>query len=474
MSKDYVFPHNPQTPAFSFLSNSTPLVSAASYGVVGDGTTDDTAATNAAFAAAAAAGSAVDFGNMIVKLTGAVTCGGAGFRFNSCSYGNAGDMGFLVTGTGYTAVTIAGSPTVLHGTAYGTGNTANLFYFNNPLLAQATKLRAYNANGFGIKIDKAWDCTFLDLSIELCGNASNYAFSINDAGDTSNMSHIGRLQVERATTKAIFVSGSSLSCLIDNIHSEQAVATAGVDTWYLGGSRSQYSAGRFSATVGANATLHLQPGDSHYYSFLTEGAIKVLVDSGTGTAVNSFNGFEIQGTLDIGYQANYDPMYFQFNNCNIANVTNSSTHSAACFTNCTISGTSNGSAGHLSNVCTLVNCDVTPTTTLVRSGGGILKVIGSVIRGSITYSNASPMRFDCSQVTGTVASGDGGNHDCLLDSQSTVGSSSSGITAAPTGGAHVRGDTHWHPLPVAATTPGWVCTTAGTPGTWKAMAVLAA
>jgi hypothetical protein len=47
-------------------------------------------------------------------------------------------------------------------------------------------------------------------------------------------------------------------------------------------------------------------------------------------------------------------------------------------------------------------------------------------------------------------------------------------TAAPTVGTWRRGDTVINTTPSAAGVPGWVCTTAGAPGTWKAMAVLAA
>lgn len=47
-------------------------------------------------------------------------------------------------------------------------------------------------------------------------------------------------------------------------------------------------------------------------------------------------------------------------------------------------------------------------------------------------------------------------------------------TAAPTTGTWAVGDKRWNTAPVAAGAPGWVCTTAGTPGTWKAMAALAA
>jgi hypothetical protein len=47
-------------------------------------------------------------------------------------------------------------------------------------------------------------------------------------------------------------------------------------------------------------------------------------------------------------------------------------------------------------------------------------------------------------------------------------------TTAPTAGTWALGDRCWHTAPAAAGVPGWVCTTAGSPGTWKAMAALAA
>ena len=46
-------------------------------------------------------------------------------------------------------------------------------------------------------------------------------------------------------------------------------------------------------------------------------------------------------------------------------------------------------------------------------------------------------------------------------------------TAIPSAGTFIRGDIILSTAPAAGATPGWVCTTAGTPGTWKAMANLA-
>lgn len=46
-------------------------------------------------------------------------------------------------------------------------------------------------------------------------------------------------------------------------------------------------------------------------------------------------------------------------------------------------------------------------------------------------------------------------------------------TTAPASGTWRRGDICWNTTPSAAGVPGWMCTSAGTPGTWKAMANLA-
>jgi hypothetical protein len=46
-------------------------------------------------------------------------------------------------------------------------------------------------------------------------------------------------------------------------------------------------------------------------------------------------------------------------------------------------------------------------------------------------------------------------------------------TAAPATGAHVVGEIVWNTVPTSGGNIGWVCTAAGTPGTWKAWGVIA-
>ncbi len=46
--------------------------------------------------------------------------------------------------------------------------------------------------------------------------------------------------------------------------------------------------------------------------------------------------------------------------------------------------------------------------------------------------------------------------------------------APPVSGAFLVGDVCWNSSPTAGGNIGWVCTTAGTPGTWKAFGTIAA
>lgn len=47
------------------------------------------------------------------------------------------------------------------------------------------------------------------------------------------------------------------------------------------------------------------------------------------------------------------------------------------------------------------------------------------------------------------------------------------MSAAPTTGTWQQGDIVWHSAPTSGGNIGWVCTTAGTPGTWKAWGTIA-
>jgi hypothetical protein len=94
---------------------------------------------------------------------------------------------------------------------------------------------------------------------------------------------------------------------------------------------------------------------------------------------------------------------------------------------------------------------------LQGSGG-----VSGVVAGNVIERNGG---------SGNVHSGDqSSNGNALL----YTGNGWQRVSAAPSAGWWPAGSVAWNQAPSAGGTPGWVCTTAGTPGTWKAMANLAA
>jgi hypothetical protein len=136
-----------------------------------------------------------------------------------------------------------------------------------------------------------------------------------------------------------------------------------------------------------------------------------------------------------------------------------------------------GSAGNVATVrstgdsrCTLINSDVrspssgTPTNRYsVYSIGGFATVIDCI------FDNQN-------EITTRII--DGNVITNALTASTQIGFTGSqymysGI-AIPVSGSFNRGDIVLNATPSAGGTPGWVCVTSGTPGTWKAMANLAA
>jgi hypothetical protein len=265
------------------------------FGVVGDGVADDTTAVQAALTAGATQGRIVYGGALTCKITSGLTLDGPGLVFDDAPHGDGGGCGFLVSGTlgggGTPALTVTGQTQALRLTVRGTGQAANGVLFQNPLLAVVEHLRVYNLDGYGVKINRCWDCVFQTISIEECGNTSEYAFSMNDDGDTCNMTHIGRLQVEKANTQAIFISPNSLNLTIDAIHSEQGTPDASKSMWVLGGASCSYNNSRFSSNAPeADAVLWLRGAWSDYTGLRAENITTVLEGtSNTGITLVSPN-----------------------------------------------------------------------------------------------------------------------------------------------------------------------------------------
>jgi len=136
-----------------------------------------------------------------------------------------------------------------------------------------------------------------------------------------------------------------------------------------------------------------------------------------------------------------------------------------------------GSAGNVATVrsivssrCTLINSDVrapssgTPTNRYsVYAVGGYATLIDSIFDNQYEITTRlSDGNVITSNLTAATAIGFAGAQNIYSAS------------AIPVSGSYNRGDVVLNSEPSAGGTPGWVCVTSGTPGTWKAMANLAA
>lgn len=267
---------------------SAPLVASA-YGVVGDGITDDTVALQAALTAGAQANLVVHGRNAVCKITGPLTMGGPGLVFDAVPHGSAGGPGLSVTGTGYTALTVGPQAIVteFRVAIYGTGNAANGLLLLNPLLGRFGQIRVYGLAGFGVQIEKCWDCVFDTISVERCGTPTAYAFSLQDAGDCCNCSVFHRVQVERAQTLAISISPGTLMCTFGVIHSEQLQAPDAAQWgWHFGANQCHYLGMRLTSEApDTQAKVWFDAAYSTFALVRLEGGIPAQVTAWNGSGI---------------------------------------------------------------------------------------------------------------------------------------------------------------------------------------------
>ncbi|GEM_PF-4134188 len=272
-------------------------------------------------------------------------------------------------GSPYTAVTITGSPTRVSVFVSCTPDKPNIgcLLFENPARLNAERVRVAHSGSFGVKMNKVWDSVFHDISVELCGSALDYAFSMNDDGDTCNMTHILRLQVEQSTTKAIYISPNALSCVFDNVHAErQNSPESGGNMFVFGGNRCQYNCVRIDSFDSSNARALIAGANTSIIGYLCEQSITTLYDvqqnstltlvspeiqgtlrtqtnqtgklilvGGIVQATSEIQGIQCSATtinnLDIGYTPNADVSRNVFRDCRVGALTGNSSFAAASF-----------------------------------------------------------------------------------------------------------------------------------------------
>jgi hypothetical protein len=262
------------------------------FGIVDSTTTDQTSKLITALTTAQSDKLLLLGGNLRVKISSSLGSYSdfPGIIFDYIGYG-LGDPGIQITGSGYTALTLSGKISNFQMGMYGSGNTANALYLNNPVLSNYENIRIYNLDGFLLKVDKCYDCKFGTVSLELGGNASNYMYSFNDAGDTCNETTTQRLQCEQAKYKAIYIEAETLGCHWGLIHSERLTPdTTATDAWHFGGGSCTYDSIRLSSSgTASNARAHLICEDNVYNAFRSEGAVDVSLEgiNGFGLTLNT-------------------------------------------------------------------------------------------------------------------------------------------------------------------------------------------
>ena len=497
------------------------------FGVVGDGVTDDTVNVQKALTAGAAQQKVIYGGSLVCKISSALTMSGPGLVFDVVDYNLTTPPGFLAVGSGYTALTVTGRPQFFSCLVYGTGNAVGGIYLNNPQLARFQIIGAYNLNGFGVKVDKMWDSVVESIDIMQCGNATDYALSFNNAGDICNESVFGHIQVEKANTQAIYIDQQTQNCWFSHIHSEQATGNAAYTTWSLGGNRNAYGRIRLSANGSpTHTTCHMVLNNSSVLGYLTEGDIDTSVEVGSGSTA-TFSAVEVQGTFHpegsqygtvivlgghinalsdpsitglgmwlggngtgrlLCYGCDITSLYvgFQYNgtigkpewcvlvDCNIgAIVATGQTSAAARFVRCRIT-----TPGNLCSVAAWVGgvileeCDVgtTPGATTVSHVAGYIYLYGGTFNPNMSIANGATLRLARrAQLTGVFTESPAGWSDTLHDGTCIFTNDVGwGITQPPTHGTHYHGERTYKPFPAVGSPYYWVCTVAGSPGTFVA------
>ena len=228
--------------------------------------------------------------------------------------------------------------------------------------------RVYNLNGFGMKFNAIYDSVLTDISVELCGNSDEYAFSFNDDDDTCNMTHIDRLQVEQADTKAIFISPNTLSCVFTDIHSERTTVVNNTNAWVFGGHSCEYNTIRLNAlNINTITNCILYSGtNTTYNNVLQEEYLKALYEGINGNNIY-FNNCDISNIEELQNQigfiyfnnSNIDTIIVRYhttcNFCKINNAVYDYSQEASKFYNCKINTITKNS--QVTNIY-LVNCTV--------------------------------------------------------------------------------------------------------------------
>lgn len=444
---------------------------------------------------------------VIKQLTG--TSGGAGTYEMSAASVSALAAGTAV-GTTYTVINIATKTVSFLTDCYigivGGGVAANGVQLGNtsqnPTVCNIQRSRVQfidveSLAGFGIQMNAPYDSHFGNLHANYCGSATQYAFSINNAGDTANQFSIDKVQVEAATQKAVFID-QVLTSSIAQLHAERAAGVAGTYTHVFGGDTVSYGPMYLEGATNGSIYLNcagclfqgIEVNDSPVTyenpvnapfgasaNLVLETNCAALTEAAGNVGSWVFQGCTVQGAAGVSSGT----LLTRFRDCQLSSINPADGGFYA--EGSSISGTwAAAGAGSVSlRDCTLANFPTSPGVTLENCtvSGAFSTAYGQTIRarackfeGLVTFDGAScDWRSDGCEFSAGATYNAGGTGVLFGPSDSFGAAVTAGylLENPQAGGANTPykvGDRGFNPAPTAAGSFAWVCTAAGTPGTW--------
>lgn len=386
----------------------------AAYGAVGDGTTDDTAAIQAAIDAAVAAGKGLYIPQGSYRITG------TGLTISNLSYLKTD--GFQLTSfmsavnAGATTITWTLGNFVIEGgfgltSADGRTTARNGIYFDmNAGQCAIDAIRAITFNGFGIKIDDMWDSVVHRLMTDRCGTNSVYALTIQSVDDTTNHSRFGSIQAEESTGLAIYLDPNNVNCTYEQIHSERT-ATPQAASHNLQGNSCSFRNIRIEGASGGNENIVMGSFDGSFDDMRCLDGAAIAIRYGTANGTMTIRNLAASGAVTVDQNLLSD---VNFVSCYLAGTFTVTGQNSNCWVRargCRFAGNISLQGGTTTQV-ELLQCFQVDSKTIAGQGTGqIIYIRGSNIPSFPTsatyYLDASTVVRDQSTTAPTVQVTDG-------------------------------------------------------------------
>jgi len=432
-------------------------VSVKDFGAVGDGVTDDTAAIQAAFTAANNKTLYLDEGNYLV--TSQITIPANIVVFGSGRFTFTGDEDHWLKATSATSVvfySLIAEVTL----AFASRTNLNRVLFVSD--AEYVEIKSAKITGASTAIDTSFGDALICGDIRLFnvqGTAPQYGYGINSS---SKRTQIQNLYIKNDDTTngrhGIYINGGTWEFFsVDNIY---------VDNW------NENPVQITNTGTGNNCFAYVGNAvfQSCNYSPVTSEVGCINVGNGGSTAtvkmhINSLRVRDIKGPAFGSLYDGLDNLYIgRLYAEELPQAANSATN---------VIHSRNGEDMVIDKIyVTELNTDwnsalyVRDTTTFTIND---IFVGGSAGTSAIT-SNSSTIIIGHVSVDSIADVSETGSTIYYKELQQGIGYGG----AAPTSGTYERGDIVWDSTPSAGGFMGWVCVTAGTPGTWKTFGAISA